>query len=34
MSGLEDRMRERYKELAKGEKYELAEAFHRIEILR
>ncbi len=33
-SGLEDRMRERYKALAQGEKYELAEAFHRIEILR
>ncbi len=31
-SGLEERMRERYKILAQGEDYELAEAFHRIEI--
>ncbi len=32
-SGLEERMRERYKMLAEGEDYELAEAFHRVEIL-
>ena len=31
-TGLEERMRERYKMLAEGEDYELAEAFHRIEI--
>jgi len=33
-SGLENRMRERYKMLAEGEDYELAEAFHRIEMGR
>jgi len=33
-SGLEERMRERYKMLAEGEDYELAEAFHRIELRR
>ena len=33
-TGLEERMRERYKMLAEGEDYELAEAFHRIEIRR
>ncbi len=31
-TGLEERMRERHKMLAEGEDYELAEAFHRIEI--
>jgi len=31
-SELEERMRERHKMLAEGEDYELAEAFHRIEI--
>jgi len=33
-SGLEERMRERHKMLAEGEDYELAEAFHRVEIRR
>ncbi len=33
-TGLEERMRERHKVLAQGEDYELAEAFHRIEIRR
>jgi len=33
-TGLEERMRERYKMLAQGEDYELAEAFHRIELRR
>jgi LmbE family N-acetylglucosaminyl deacetylase len=33
-TGLEERMRERHKMLAEGEDYELAEAFHRIEIRR
>ncbi len=33
-TGLKERMRERYKMLAQGEDYELAEAFHRIEIRR
>ncbi len=33
-TGLEERMRERYKTLAEGEDYELAEAFHRIELRR
>ena len=33
-TGLEERMRERYKMLAEGEDYELAEAFHRVEIRR
>jgi LmbE family N-acetylglucosaminyl deacetylase len=31
-TGLEERMRERHKMLAQGEDYELAEAFHRVEI--
>ena len=31
-TGLEERMRERHKMLAEGEDYELAEAFHRVEI--
>ncbi len=31
-TGLKERMRERYKMLAQGEDYELAEAFHRVEI--
>jgi len=31
---LEARMRERYRTLAEGENFELAEAFHRVEILR
>jgi len=31
---LEKRMRERYRGFAQGEDYELAEAFHRVEILR
>ncbi len=31
---MEERMRERYKMLAQGEDYELAEAFHRVEIWR
>ena len=33
-SGLEERLRERHKMMAEGEDYELAEAFHRVEILR
>ena len=33
-SGLEERLRERHKILAKGEDYELAEAFYRVEIRR
>ncbi len=33
-TGLKERMRERYKTLAEGEDYELAEAFHRIELRR
>ena len=33
-TGLKERMRERYKMLAEGEDYELAEAFHRVEIWR
>ncbi|MFC1864599.1 PIG-L deacetylase family protein [Chloroflexota bacterium] len=33
-SDLEERMRERYKMMAEGEDYELAEAFHRLEIRR
>ena len=32
--GLEERMRERHKMMAEGEDYELAECFHRLEILR
>ena len=31
---LEKRMRERYRSFAEGEDYELAEAFHKVEILR
>ena len=31
-SGLEERLRERHKELAQGEEYELAEAFYRAEV--
>lgn len=31
---LEDRLRERHRSLAQGEEYELAEGFHRLEILR
>jgi len=31
-TGLEERLRERHKMLAQGEDYELAEAFHRVEI--
>ena len=30
---LEDRLRERHRSLAQGEEYELAEGFHRVEIL-
>ncbi len=33
-SDLEERMRQRYKMFAEGENYELAEAFHRIEVQR
>jgi len=33
-AGFEERMRERHKMLAQGEDYELAEAFHRIELRR
>jgi len=33
-SDMEERMRERYRMMAKGEDYELAEAFHRIELWR
>jgi len=33
-SGLEERMRERYKMFAQGENYELAEAFYRLELRR
>ncbi len=33
-TGLEERMRERHKMMAEGEDYELAEAFHRVEIRR
>ena len=33
-TGLEERLRERHKMLAQGEDYELAEAFHRVEIWR
>jgi len=33
-SGLEERLREQHKMLAQGEDYELAEAFHRVEIRR
>ena len=33
-TGLKERLRERHKMLAQGEDYELAEAFHRIEIRR
>jgi hypothetical protein len=29
-----ERMKERYRTMAEGEDYELAEAFHRVEILR
>ena len=33
-TGLEEQLRERYKMLAQGKDYELAEAFHRVEIWR
>ncbi len=33
-TGLEERLRERHKMLAEGEDYELAEAFHQVEIWR
>ena len=33
-TGFEERMRERHKMMAEGEDYELAEAFHRVEIRR
>jgi len=33
-TGLEERMRERHKMMAEGEDYELAEAFHRVELQR
>ena len=33
-TGFKERMRERYEMLAQGEDYELAEAFHRVEIRR
>ena len=33
-SGMEERMKQRYKMAAEGEDYELAEAFHRIELYR
>ncbi len=33
-TGLKERMRERHKMMAEGEDYELAEAFHRVEIRR
>jgi LmbE family N-acetylglucosaminyl deacetylase len=33
LQGLEDRLRERHRSLAQGEEYELAEGFHRVEIL-
>ena len=33
-TGLEEQMRERHKMMAEGEDYELAEAFHRVEIRR
>jgi len=33
-TGLEERMRERHKMMAEGEDYELAEAFHRVELRR
>jgi LmbE family N-acetylglucosaminyl deacetylase len=31
---LEERLRERHRSLAEGEDFQLAEAFHRVEILR
>ncbi len=33
-TGLEERLRERHRKMAEGEGYELAEAFHRVEIRR